>query len=83
MFGEYGLYCDDKVVGFICDNTVYLKPSPVTSGLPMGPCYEGSKDYAIIADAMVDSADAIQALVLATAEFLPAPKPKKPKVAKS
>ena len=25
MFGEYGLYLDGKVMGFVCDNTVFLK----------------------------------------------------------
>lgn len=25
MFGEYALYYDDKVVGLICDNQLYLK----------------------------------------------------------
>lgn len=25
MFGEYALYCDDKVIAFICDDQLYLK----------------------------------------------------------
>lgn len=29
MFGEYALYCDDKTVAFICDDTVFLKPTEV------------------------------------------------------
>ena len=29
MFGEYGMYYDDKVVGFICDDTLFIKPSEV------------------------------------------------------
>ena len=29
MFGEYGIYYDDKVVGFICDDTLFIKPSEV------------------------------------------------------
>ena len=33
MFGEYALYCDERVVGFICDDTVFLTPSPATAGL--------------------------------------------------
>ncbi|MCX8508766.1 MAG: TfoX/Sxy family protein, partial [Rhodobacteraceae bacterium] len=28
MFGEYGVYCDGKVVALVCDNQVFLKPLP-------------------------------------------------------
>lgn len=28
MFGEYGLYCDGRVFGLICDDTLFLKPLP-------------------------------------------------------
>lgn len=41
----------------------------------MGPAYPGSKDYAI-ADALLDEPERLQALLLATAECLPSPKPK-------
>ena len=27
MFGEYAVYCDGKVLGLICDNQVYIKPT--------------------------------------------------------
>ena len=27
MFGEYALYLDGKIVGLICDNQLYLKPT--------------------------------------------------------
>ena len=26
MFGDYCLYCNDKPVGLVCDNILYLKP---------------------------------------------------------
>lgn len=52
MFGEYGLYCDDKVVGFICDNQLLLKPldPPVAAvkELPMAEAYPGSKLYHLV-----------------------------------
>lgn len=25
MFGDYGLYCDGKIVGLICDDLLFLK----------------------------------------------------------
>ena len=27
MFGDYGLYCDGKIVGLICDDRLYVKPT--------------------------------------------------------
>ncbi|MEG2950922.1 MAG: TfoX/Sxy family protein, partial [Clostridia bacterium] len=27
MFGEYTIYCDQKVLGLICDNQVFIKPT--------------------------------------------------------
>ena len=79
MFGEYGLYCDDKVVGFVCDDTIFLKQSPASAGLELGPAYPGSKDYAIVSADLLEDSEALRELVQATADGLPAPKPKAPK----
>ena len=76
MFGEYGLYCEDKVVGFVCDDTIFLKPSDATAGLALGPAYPGSKDYAIVDADLLEDADALRDMVRATADSLPPPKPK-------
>lgn len=27
MFGDYGIYCDGKIFGLICDDRFYLKPT--------------------------------------------------------
>lgn len=27
MFGDYGIYCDNKIFGLICDNRFYIKPT--------------------------------------------------------
>jgi DNA transformation protein len=27
MFGEYGLYCDGKIVALICDDQLFIKPT--------------------------------------------------------
>lgn len=81
MFGEYALYLDDKVVAFACDNSLYIKPNPAVArlapGLPQAPPYSGAKDYPV-ADELLDDGQALRALMLASADALPAPKPKAP-----
>jgi len=77
MFGEYALYCEAKVVGFVCDDTIFLKQSPASAGLALGPAYPGSKDYAIVDADLLEDPEALRELVQQTADSLPVPKPKK------
>jgi TfoX/Sxy family transcriptional regulator of competence genes len=83
MFGEYGLYCDEKVVGFICDDLLFIKPSAGDADFApetiAAPCYPGSKDYWLLNGSQVDNTQWLQAFVQSTADALPAPKPKKPR----
>jgi TfoX/Sxy family transcriptional regulator of competence genes len=79
MFGDYGIYCDSKIFGLICDDRFYLKPTEAARSLlrkeELRPPYEGAKDYFYIAD--VDDRDYISLLVRKTCGALPMPKPKK------
>ena len=81
MFGDYGIYCDGKIIGLICDDCFYLKPTdavrPLLRSLDLRPPYDGAKDYFLIAD--VDDRDYLTAIVGATSKALPEPKPKKKK----
>ena len=81
MFGDYGIYCNGKIFGLICDDHFYLKPTdevrPLLHQIDMRPPYEGAKPYFYIAD--VDDHDYLSALVRETCRHLPAPKPKKKK----
>lgn len=81
MFGEYAFYVDGKVVGFACDNSLFIKPSPAATKLapelPQRPPYPGAKDYPV-ADELLDDSDMIRKLILETAALMPAPKVKKP-----
>ena len=83
MFGEYALYCDDKVVGFICDDTLLIKPTPAgvthAPDLPAGRPYPGAKDYIQVDGDLIENRDWLQTLVRLTADALPAPKPKAPR----
>lgn len=81
MFGDYGLYCKDKIVGLICDSNLYIKPTEAGRALlrneELRPPYPGAKPYFYIED--VDDHDYLAALVKTTYEALPDPRPKKKK----
>jgi TfoX/Sxy family transcriptional regulator of competence genes len=89
MFGEFALYLDGKVIGLVCDNILYVKPTEA-GRLILGvtqdrPPYKGAKPYFCIGVQIEDRA-LIQRLFIATAKALPVPKEKiglkPPKVAK-
>ena len=46
MFGEYGLYADEKLFGLICDNKLYIKPTnsgrQFIENVVEAPPYEGA-----------------------------------------
>ena len=79
MFGDYGIYCDGKIFGLICDDRFYLKPTEAgrsrLRNVELCPPYEGAKDYFYIGD--VDDRDYVSMLVRETCRELPMPKPKK------
>ena len=72
MFGDYGIYCDGKIFGLICDNRFYVKPTDAGRALlrtvDLQPPYEGAKDYFYIAD--VDDRDYLSELVKVTCRAL-------------
>ncbi len=83
MFGEYAVYYEGKVVAFVCDDQLFLKPTEpgrelldeVTEGHP----YPGSKPYWVIPGDQWEDPEALGALIRATADALPPPAPKKPR----
>ena len=81
MFGDYGIYCDGKIFGLICDNGFYLKPTdavrPMLREVALRPPYDGAKDYFYTTD--IDARDYLAALVCETCKALPPPRPKKKK----
>lgn len=85
MFGEYALYLDGIVVAFVCDDTLFIKPTPgalaLLADVPKGPAYPGSKDYLIAAEILDDPDLCIRALHAVAADA-PPPKPKRPKTPK-
>jgi TfoX/Sxy family transcriptional regulator of competence genes len=85
MFGEYAIYVGEKVVGLVCDNQLFVKPTDAGRALlkepVMAPPYPGAKPSFLIA-AELDDSELVSALFKATANELPEPKPKKPKAKK-
>ncbi len=83
MFGEYGLSCGGKHVGVICNDRLYMKPTPggrtIAEGVREEPPYRGAKPALSIDPERWDDAEWLVRLVSATADALPAPKPKRKK----
>lgn len=79
MFGEFALYRHGKVVALICDNQLFVKPTPqgeAVLGTPtFGEAYPGSKPFFNVSD-LLDDPDKLTQLILVTDAALPAPKKK-------
>ena len=86
MFGEYGVYCDGKMIAIIADEQFFLKPTAGGRALAPdtdeAPPYPGAKPYLLIDPDRWDDRDWLTALVRITAAELPAPKPKPAKPGK-
>ena len=82
MFGEYALYCDNKVVALVCDNQLFVKPTiagrEYLEDVIEEPPYSGAKNYFLIGD-RIDDKEWVSELIRITAEEVPLPKAKKPK----
>lgn len=87
MFGDYMLYCDDRPVLLICDDTVYVKQIPETMAIfamhavapDAGIPYKGARPHWILDIENIDlSVDMVREL----ARVLPVSKPKKKKTTK-
>lgn len=72
MFGDYGIYCNGKIFGLICDNGLYIKPTDTGRRQlrteVLRPPYPGAKPYFYIDD--VDDSDYLSALVKTTCAAL-------------
>ncbi|MBU1171144.1 MAG: TfoX/Sxy family protein [Proteobacteria bacterium] len=80
MFGEYAIYCKDKVVALVCDNQLFVKPTNAgrsfIGNVVEAPAYPGAKPSFLIED-QLDDRDWLNKLIELTEHELPEPKPKK------
>jgi len=83
MFGEYGVYCDGRMVALICDEQLFVKPTPggraFVGAIDEAPPYPGAKPCLLVDADRWDDADWLAELVRISTAELPMPKPKKPK----
>lgn len=83
MFGEYGLYCDERFTALICNDTLYVKPTTIAADYlsddALAPPYDGAKDHYAVPAERLDDREWLQAFIARTASELPPPKPKKNK----
>lgn len=72
MFGEYGLYCNDRFFAVVCDDTLFLKDTAqgreFAPKLKLGPPYPGAKPAIIVPADRWDDEDWFIALVRLTVD---------------
>lgn len=81
MFGEYGIYCDDKFFACVCDDQFLIKITEAGKvympdyeiALP----YEGAKPYFLISE--LEDQDFLKGLIEKTCQELPVRKKKEKK----
>ncbi len=78
MFGEYAMYCDEKVVALICDDQLFVKITKegkeyMGSRYSEGQPYPGAKPYMLIGGDIIENKEAFAELINMTALVLPLP----------
>ncbi|PID47130.1 MAG: competence protein TfoX [Proteobacteria bacterium] len=80
MFGEYCLYANGKVLGLICQNQLFIKPTKAgrkyIGEVVEAPAYKGAKPSFLIEDKIEDK-EWLSELVRISLKELPEPKKKK------
>ena len=84
MFGEYALYFDGKVVGLICDNTLFIKITDAGKNFvgkyyKEGLAYPKAKSSMVIDEERIENHQWLCDLIELTSANLSMPKPKKRK----
>jgi TfoX/Sxy family transcriptional regulator of competence genes len=71
MFGEFGIYCDGKIVALFCDNQLFVKPTDggraYIRRLIEAPPYPGAKPYYLI-EGQIEDRGWITELIKLTAQ---------------
>lgn len=81
MFGEYGVFLDGKMPALMCDDRLFVKPTPpgraFIGTVTEQPPYQGAKPCFLIDGDRWDDPAWLSELIRITAAALPAPKKKR------
>jgi DNA transformation protein and related proteins len=81
MFGEYTIYCNEKVVALVCDDQLYVKPTEAgrafVGSVTEAPPYPGSKNFYWIDESQWEDRQWLSELIAKTEKEVPAPKKKR------
>lgn len=81
MFGDYGVYCNGKIVGVVCDDQLFIKKTKAGAdaypNCPEAAPYDGAKPHFLVD--CIDDRALMTDFIAATYAELPALKPKKKK----
>lgn len=81
MFGEYGIYCDGKIVALVCDDQLFVKPTEAAKTfigkITEAPPYPGAKMYLLISDEQLEEREWLTELIQITATALSIPTKKR------
>jgi DNA transformation protein len=80
MFGEYALYCDDLIIGLVCDDQLFVKPTAAGKSFigeySEGCPYPGAKPYLLIPGDLWEDHEWLSNLIKVSLSELPLPKKK-------
>lgn len=81
MFGEFGVYCDGKIVAFVCDDQLFVKMTGAgkqfAGDCPEGQPYPGAKPHLLIPGDRWDNREWLSQLIRISAANLSAPAEKR------
>jgi TfoX/Sxy family transcriptional regulator of competence genes len=87
MFGEYALYCNNKVVALVCDDQLFVKITEagkvfLDGDYQEGRAYQKAKPSILVDAELIEDGKRLTELISLTADALPMPRPKKKKIKK-
>lgn len=75
MFGEYGIYCNDRMVALVCDDQLFVKPTTAgrafAGAVPEGSPYPGAKPCLLITGDRWEDRDWMTELIRVSAAEMP------------
>jgi TfoX/Sxy family transcriptional regulator of competence genes len=83
MFGDWGIYCDGRMVALTSDGQLFVKPTAggrsFAGGLEEAPPYAGAKPYLLVDPGRWDDSGWLCELIRISAAELPLPRRKPPR----